>query len=286
MIIKKEAVTNIINGAIYTDFLGLSGTQPNGLIQTEINRRFFLNRRVWQLRNTYNYIGFLNSIKPSITLSKIENDNKILELKTQTLNNDSSLQRYTGYIDILKHAKWMSGGDFNIFYLGIPRFQSMIYINIGVDILNVSMRLPESDTTLTFNDIKIDENREFNKSFIDLYPEIHWTISPHPRFQIDYNIKYCWLLNLSKDFILLSNPMPEYLQNGHQAKSFTNIIKLRFLAALRLSDNTNNNLFFRSIYTFIPEVPAQNYFQAQLGFAFNIFNRKVEPPPFKPFEGL
>ena len=80
--------------------------------------------------------------------------------------------------------------------------------------------------------------------------------------------------------------MPEYLQNGHQAKSFTNIIKLRFLAALRLSDNTNNNLFFRSIYTFIPEVPAQNYFQAQLGFAFNIFNRKVEPPPFKPFEGL
>jgi hypothetical protein len=279
-VIKKEAVTNLLDAAVFTDLVGFNGSQPNGLIQTEFWRRFYLNRKVSRFIPSYNYCGYFNSIKPKITFSKLESNNKVLELEI----NDSS-QLYVNTIDIFKHTSWSSGGEVNIGFLGLPCFQSMLYLNFGMDILNVPMRLPDVDSTASFHDIKPDDNGEFNKSFISLYPELCWTISPHSKFQIAYSIKYHWLINYSNDFVLVYDS-ERFLTNDGSAKRSQNIISFKFLATLILSNKANGQIFFRSYYNLIPQNHSQNYFQAQLGYSFNIFDRKAEPPPLKPFEGL
>lgn len=282
-VIKKETVTNLLNAAIYTDLIAFNGSQPNGLIQTEISRRFYINRAVHRSgKDKYSYYGWTNSIKPMVVFSKLESNNKFLELMIPPPVD--SLPKYIKTIDVLRHTSWSTGGDFNIIYFGCPRLQSMIYFNIGMDIRNVPMKLPGSDTTKTFNDIKVDENGEFNKTFIDLYPELHWNISPHNKFLFDYNIKYYWLFNFSKDFKMVSNT--ENFFNRETMKNNAGILSFRFMAALKLSDKTNGVIFFRSFYNFVLKDCSQNYFQMQLGYSFNIFDRNIEPPPLKPFGGL
>jgi hypothetical protein len=283
-VVKQEVVTKLLDASIYTDLVGFNSSKPNGLIQTEISRRFYINRRVCHISPTYIYFGFFNNIKPKITLSKLESNNKVLELSTKQVNSDS-VQLYANDIDIYKQTSWSTGGELNLVTVGLPGIHSMIYIDAGAFIHNVPMRLPVLDSTVYLHDIKADEDRLFNKGFIAFYPEINWTISPHSRFQIAYSMKYYWLKNFSKDFVLVSDEQ-EFLTGASSGHDWATFISFKFLATMRLNNKTNTQLFFRSYYNYLPGNPSQNYFQAQIGYAFNIFERKNEPPPFKPFEGL
>jgi hypothetical protein len=282
-VIKKETVSKLLDAAIYTDLVGFNGSKPNGLIQTEISRRFYINRRVCTISPTYLHFGFFNDIKPKITLSKLESNNKVLELSSKPVNSNS-VQLYTNAIDIFKHTSWSSGGELNLVTAGLPGIQSMMYIDAGAFIHNVPMRLPKMDSTVYLHDIKADEDRLFNKGFLAFYPKINWTISPHSRFQIAYSVIYYWLKNFSKDFMLVSNEQ-EFLTGISNRHNWATFLSLKFLATMRLPNKTNTQLFFRSYYNYLLRNPSQNYFQAQIGYAFNIFERK-EPPPLKPFEGL
>lgn len=282
--IKKETATKIIEAAIYSDLVGFNSSTPNGLIQTEISRRFYLNRRVSTISPTYFYCGLFNNIKPKVTFSKLESNNKVLELSIKQVDSDS-VQLFANDIDIFKHTSWSTGGKLNLITFGLPGIHSMIYIDGGAFIFNVPMRLPPLDSTMSLPDLKIDENRLFNKDFLAFYPEINWTISPHCRFQIAYCIQYYWLRNFSKDFSLVSDEQ-EFLTGTSLGHDWANFISFKFLATLRLNNETNAQFFFRSYYNYLPGNRSQNYFQAQIGYTFNIFEKKNESPPYNLFEGL
>ncbi len=277
-VILKEPITNILSANIYTDLVGLNSFKPNGLVQIEVSHRFYLSRRSFQFGNSYSYCGLFNSVRPKITFSKIESNNKVLDLK------GDSLPLYANAIDIFKHTSWSSGGEVNVGYLGLPFIHTMIYINAGAYVLNVPMRIPKSDTSLAFHDIKPDENRNFNKGFLTVFPEIYWVISPHSRLQIGYSIRWNLLYNFSHDIVLVSDSedFPNNILSGCNSRVTT----FKFLASLRLNSKVNSEIFFRSYYNYLPNDKSQSYFQAQLGYEFNIFDRKIEPPPLKPFESF
>ena len=107
-VLKKTPITNLLTAAIFTDLVGLNSLKPNGLVQFEISHRFYLNRRVYRFGSSYSYFGLLNSIRPKVTFSKIESNNKTLDLK------GDSLPLYTEAINIYKHTSWSSGGEINL----------------------------------------------------------------------------------------------------------------------------------------------------------------------------
>ena len=125
---------------------------------------------------------------------------------------------------------------------------------------------------------------KYNKAFLNLFPEVYWVISPQSRFQIGYSIKYNWLKNFSHDYVLVTDNKDS--QNDVFKNGWTSTISFKFLASLRLSSKSNNELFFRSCYNYMPKDPSQSYFQAQLGYSFNILDKNIESPPLKPFQGF
>jgi hypothetical protein len=90
-------------------------------------------------------------------------------------------------------------------------------------------------------------------------------------------MKLNWLTNYSDDIVLVSDT--EDCPTNASRGCPTEILSFKFVASLKLSSNPNNVIFFRSCYHILPSDKSQNYFQAQLGYSFNIFDRKIEPPP-------
>ncbi|MEM9822163.1 MAG: hypothetical protein AAF985_13865 [Bacteroidota bacterium] len=287
-VIKKEKVTNILKAKIFSDVVGLNNSQPNGIIQTEVSHRFYFNTRAQQFGDSYSYWGGLNSAMPKITLSKIEDNNKVLQLETHQVGDSSqdSVRFYVNTIDLFRHASWTSGGEVNLIYFGFPFLQSMVYLNFGTYVRYVPMRQPELADSIkfqAFQDIELDEDRRFGTNVIALFPEITWSISPHSRFRISYSAKYFRLFHLTDDFALVSNRKKFF---NNQKDNDPWLLNFKFLAALRFNDDANGELFFRSYFTFLPNSASQNFFQAQIGYAFNIFDRPNNPAPPKPLEEL
>jgi hypothetical protein len=103
---------------------------------------------------------------------------------------------------------------------------------------------------------------------------VHWILSPHSKFQLDYNAKWYYLYNPSKDIdIVTENCCPT------EPKSDKNmwVLSLKFLASLKLNNNANGKIFFRTYYNFSLGNPSSNYLQAQIGYSFSIFDKIKEP---------
>ena len=285
-VIRKESLSTIINAAIFTDAMGLNSSQPNGLIQTEISHRFYLNRKTMPLvsnKRCFNYWGFFESFRPKVIFSKLESNKKDLELGLLKYNGNNIL--YLKAIDILRQSSWSSGIDLDIIFLGVPTIHSMFYFDLGAYIYTVPLKLPQLDSSALklFHDINYDSDMKFNKTFITLFPEVYWVINPHPRFQLANSLRYLTIFNGSEDFKIVSD-LNRFQKNG-TAKGTAGIVNYKFMASMRLSDKANGTIFFRSLYSFVLSAPSLNYFQAQLGYSFDIFGSKV-PPPVKPFDRL
>jgi hypothetical protein len=258
-VIMKEKGTDLFLAEVYSDILGLNSSQPNGLIQTEVSKRIYLNRRSYILGNKNAYWGFTNCVNPHITISKIEENNKYLEPEYY----NGTL--HVNIIDLFKYTSWQTGGEINLIYLGWPRMHSIFYFNAGFYFMNIPLRLPELEEGQKYNefhDITVnEEDNTINTNITSLFPEINWIISPHSNLSIAYQAKWNFILNPSKDIIV---------ENG------CSVLSLRFVASLKLNNNADGQIFFRSYYNFSSKYRAYNFLQNQIGYSFNITSASLK----------
>jgi hypothetical protein len=219
------------------------------------------------------------------TLTKIESNNRILDLNTKPLAGDT-VQLFVGTMDLFRHTSWTSGGEVNIGFLGLPYLQSTLYLNVGAYVRNVSMRIPSLEDEIyypPFQDKQVDDERKFSTNIAALFPELTLSVSPHSRFRLTYNAKLYYLFSFTDDFSMVSHKN-NFLLGEEDIHPW--VLSLKFLAALRISNEANGELFFRSYFNFLPGYASQNFFQAQIGYAFNIFDSKNGPAPPQPLEDL
>lgn len=262
-IIYKEKTLNLLQAKVFSDFVGLDADEPNGLIQTEISKRVYLNTSIRQMGKYYTYFGTLNSFYPRVTLSKLEENNRDLELQTitdpQFVVND--LNHYATTLQTYRFQNFSVGGELNLFYIGLPKLHMMIYANAGAHFGRTSVTYPFVSDSI--------DNR-FNVNSLMWYPEIDINIQPHPSYRFSVDFKYTSFDILNDAVLQVNSPAP-YFRNEGDTENRLGIIK--FTAAVKPNNEIPGELFFRWTYNWTLGNIDQNFLQAQVGYSFNILRK-------------
>ncbi len=113
---------------VFSDFIGLDGTSPNGLVQTEFSKEMYLNpyRNLFcKKQNASPYLGWFSYITPNITISKLEKSNKYFELEKF---NDSA---FITTLNLKQYETYSVGADLNLLMVSVPFLKSNFYLDPG-----------------------------------------------------------------------------------------------------------------------------------------------------------
>jgi len=119
---QDNSLENVLNLRTYTDFLGLFGDSPNGLIQIEGKADFYI--APFNFKNSHNYI--FKKISPYINYARIdENDRNIKVVDSSFTNNLDILQK--SYLNMgldldVFSSKFRKEFPFDITFYGTARY--------------------------------------------------------------------------------------------------------------------------------------------------------------------
>jgi hypothetical protein len=100
----------------------------NGLIQTEIAKRLNLNTK--RIRRSF---GVWAWMEPTVTLSKIEQHNRNLELTAKADSAKGHAHYYASTLPIRQHEMFSVGLNTNIGYMDVPAIKTTFSLNVGAN---------------------------------------------------------------------------------------------------------------------------------------------------------
>lgn len=211
--LQKPSITESFDVRLFSDALGYSGKNPNGIIQIEAQLNFYLNqsnhfRNLHEIRQTGNSTHYryqkvwLNRISPYLKLAKIEKNNSYI--------NESKISDDKILMDMYKYANLDFGTDLNIYTF---RSDSKLFtINLAPGIIRTTFgkdSLEESKSDVTslylhpYLDFKFFESNRVDFDFkIGAYA--FWKVSSiNPNTVIEtithknefaaFIINHCWM---------------------------------------------------------------------------------------------
>lgn len=269
----KEESTRIFETVVYTDFLSLVDEEnPNGLVQTEVNKRFNINTSRYDVskKGKYFYLypilplmisdayGFFQFFDGQFQLSKIENNNRFLIPETITSNGVVSEQFYSP-ISLLQYRNFSLGGMLNIVNLENQNTKLNMYLNGGFH-FGLSAYKPIENTT--------DEEDGELLSNIELPIEYVFHILPEERFSILLSDRLSYFENLSSDILLRSIEDQSVTSQNRWLNSFN--------FSMNLDISTTGKLFLR--YKLVHELDNINNNFSQLQFGYSFYFLKNNKP--------
>lgn len=269
--LNREKSSEIISGTVFTDFTGLSGDRPNGLLETE----FFKKIPCWTTRNFFGpkalntSWGLFQFIRPTVAWTKIEDNNRDLILKADpdVISNSSLVRgsRYTTPLTALNHQILSLGTDVNIAYLDMRSLKSEFLLNYGFRYRKINA----VDSLTAIN--PLDSGSVIHNGLIETYKVNGLSHSVEATFRLVPEERYgfhatCGLQHLN----FLTNDFQ--LRPSEKAQTYFGETKGRFIwglelgAFLKTSNNNNNKLFLRWRLNWEQQNPTNNFVQIQFGY--------------------
>ncbi len=264
----KEKNKEILEVKIFTDFIGLSDQNPNGLVQTEISRRLPFNTNVLRIGKTSFHASFFNYINPHLDILKIEENNKTLNISTM-----DSL-KFVNFLELDNYRNLGIGLDLNLFNFGMPRYHSLLHLNLKTELSRVEL----SENMLLINPLdsmSIVNSTSISKSIFKITPELIWHFNPSDKYQLQLSYRNHRVSFFDKnDNIVAVNDIMELTENTEErTNSQTSTIhEFEFLTTLKTNDTSK--FFFRTRFNYLREQVNQNYFQVQFGYSYLLLDRK------------
>ena len=274
--VYREEFPKLIEGAIYTDLIGLSEDKPNGLIQTELSRKFNLvTSRVPLGKSNFLSsfgLGGLQYIRPAITFTKIEGkERRYKPMAKEFLSDSSNVTRsvYVRPLDVMEYQNLSLGVDQNL--LVVDHANYMFYLNFGLRFNKTAVA--DSLSRIENNElVKSGNVEEYSLNYFTLYPELTLLLLPEKRvsFEMIYRLTY---------FAPAFDNVDLFRIEGGQNK-FDTEKKYRwfhtFHAGLTLRTNDDNKIFARYRYNCELNNFTQSFHQLQLGYSFNLLAPKAK----------
>lgn len=268
--LKKEKRSNILTVRAFSDFMGISDDQPNGLVQIEASKKIniisgrhsgvglgFCTIGINNQKGIYS--GGLTFIEPKFTISKIEENNRYLILDSTHLDKDKSKEKNENYfllnpIDVLRYQQWSFGIDVNLYKLSIHNRKSNFQINGN---LNFGRTSTADSILVSDNEISPTQYQNISKiSTINYGLGILYEIKPDSRYGFSFGYDFQWIDMLNNNF--------EY------AKGFTNYYhRAWFTGFIKLNDTSK--LFWRFRKNWLANNNKYNYYQIQIGYELDLF---------------
>lgn len=259
--LKKELRSKILSVRTYTDFVGLQGDQPNGLIQIEASRK--LNLFTQRNGTKAIYVGGLTYLEPILTISKIEKDRNALPLSLA--NIDSFYLKagrkvlHTKTIDILKYQNSTFDLNLNLAKFNLPYYKSNFQANLSAGLIRTNI----SDSVTVSGTSAMKANLPFEKTLTSFRwgVSIIYELKPDSRYGFLLGWDYRYISLLSRDYIM--PVVPSSISNTFWTDAY-------------LKTNTNSKLFFRYRISYIKGSQADNFVQIQLGYLLDIFKTNAK----------
>lgn len=285
--LHKEYSTDILTGTVYTDLNGLSGDEPNGIIQTEFYQDLAINKNRYWFKNSNKYVvnqlnlnirkvsanwSFLTYITPHFVLSKIENTNKYLDLSSKeiTQNGITDTLFYASTIDLRKHESFRVGIHQNLLLLDIPTAKSTFFLDYNFYWGRVPVRK-------NFGEQNTDNNYEFNADAIEHGPSIAFELFTDERYGLRLSLGHSWYYVMNSNFYQVGDSR-SYDQNNEREdmrESRSGYWKADFLAFLKPKSDGKGKIFFRYNFFTPSEHWDLSWSQVQFGYAFSLTQTKI-----------
>lgn len=265
----KEESSKLFEAVVYTDFFGVFDEEnPNGIIQTEINKRF--NIETSRMDTSCKWwaflfppiamaegIGFFQYFDAHFQYSKIEKTNKFLLPQTfetfDSAGNVTSTEAYYSPISLYQHRSMALGGIFNIMTLENQNAKLNMYLSSGFLFGRSGIKETETDETGSYlNNLEIPIEFKFH-------------LLPEKRVSFIFADKLSW-------FDTFDSKIPLRSIENNQLTS-----KNRWLNSFNIDVNVDvsstGKLFLR--YKLIHELDEinTNFSQLQFGYSFYLLQR-------------
>ncbi|MBA4239291.1 MAG: hypothetical protein C0448_01095 [Sphingobacteriaceae bacterium] len=264
--LKKEKRSKLFTAIGYSDLVGLNQDNQNGLVQIEINRRCNIN--TWKTqgffgmhtKNGKTYTGWLNYIKPVLSLNKIETNQKYLFLtKTNvdtisSFSGDSTNHFFVNQLDIFRYRTFNVQGNLNIFNWNMPNKKISLHANYSFNYGN----------TLVADSFKV-KNRSIANTGTQNIERIGSFIHG-PDVFIDYKPENRFGLTLGGTIGFINILSDNYKPN---TKYNDGILKVYVSGFLKTNDESK--IFFRFAYNQTMASKGNNFYQMQLGYLIDLF---------------
>jgi len=244
--IYKEENSKILEAKIFTDLKGLKEGEPNGVIQTEIEKKINLRTKRHKFLWGSNF-GFLQYVKPYAILNKIEEKNRYVELNKKMVGELS-----TNFLELYQYEAFRTGVETNAFVFDAPFGKSNIWINGGIAFGKVT----GSDTTQ-------NQTAQVNKYTINtlhLYGKILFNVIPDKRYGASFSYQIGHYDALSSEITYL--PVDGTGSNEHWLQN------IELFAYWNISKT--GKLFFRYRLNSPWDNWKYNFAQTQIGYSFDI----------------
>lgn len=131
--VYKESGNKLFELQIFTDFYGIKDDNPNGLAQTELNKRVNLYTRRYRVfkQRPINF-GFFNHVELTGRVSKIDEKNRSFTPKFIEDSIENKIV-YANTLDIYKHEAFSLGGNLSLATIDVPGIKSEIDFNLGIN---------------------------------------------------------------------------------------------------------------------------------------------------------
>lgn len=256
-ILYKENTKKILQARVYSDFAGIRGDNPNGLIQIEVTKKLILNHKKFQTIQMGSASMF-SHFEPKFTWSKIEENNKAMDL----IDGDSAT--YATTIDMLNHQNFSFSANLNVVAFYYPYYKSSSAFDIGITLNRVAI----GDSTITGTAAKrIATYTPYNITTFSVFGELNHFISTDPRYGVKITFRPIWYRALTNRFEQISRvedfPGREFLEDQYL------VLGTEFFGFIKLSDQSE---FFGRLRTHhLGKDFKTNIFQLQLGYSFSVF---------------
>ncbi len=276
VLLRKEKTQHLFDFRIYTDPIGLSGDDENGLLQAEISKKVVVRPRSTK-------VNMLTYIEPKFVLSRIEKADSLLERTIVRVNDKDTPITVSklNMIELLHKSKLNYGLGVNLITTGSAGVGMIHYLNVGANIFQTKIQdslyttVTSYDSTMVETDsIAHDSTAVVTKksttsatskttliNSANLYVEYLCSIRPDERYGFQLGLRFGRLAPLTSGVNA----------NEKTYSRFFNYFQASLEAFLSLSKA--DKFFFRGIYTSeIQSTKQSPYLQLHIGYSRCLLN--------------
>ncbi len=269
--LKKEKSSKILNAKVFTDFNGFKESEPNGLVQFEVEKQVPLwTKRMHLGTGRSSNFGLFNYAVFNLTWAKLnEEDRELQVLKAERfINNESQIDNYITYLDLIRFENVSVGVDLNIASFDFPLIKTRVELNGGVHYGRVKVvddvpNPTEENAEATIRQLEKDVN------MIRIYPDVIVRIRPEERFGGYLRFRAFRTIVPDNEEFFTVYSANDFLENSNRQNALEDqrwLQRYELGAFYTPSADSDNKFFFRYRYTNTSEWETNGYSEIQLGY--------------------
>ena len=280
----KEETTKLFEAQIYSDLLGMFDEEnPNGIIQTEIKKRFNINTQRHDveaiLKWAFPGVGFAQYFDVFFEFSKIEKNNKFLSPQNDITDLEpiTEISPFFTPISLFQYRNFAIGGNLNILTLENPNTKMNFTIDAGY--LFGRSGIKDFGESTTVEEINDTETLNFKEKFLnnmEVPIEAKLILVPEKRLNFTVSNRLSWFETFDDNINLSSLGKGVVVSKNRWLNTIS--------AGINLNISSSGRLFVRYKMTHELDNINTNFSRLQFGYSFYLLQNKESKNPQKNFQ--